>query len=150
VGGATPSRSTGALDLWIRRSGGNVERVSRALARFGALGLAAAYAAWIGVSLLLLPPVALLKDPRRSFTITVKDWNRKGRPVHRPNLLRSDPRRACSFDGLEEHVAGGEDGDRHGPGPGRIRRRSQPGHGRRRRLNHTVRRVPSRRREDAR
>lgn len=46
-----------------------------------ALGLAAAYAASIGLSLLMLPSVALLKNSRRSFTITVKDWNRKDRPL---------------------------------------------------------------------
>jgi monofunctional biosynthetic peptidoglycan transglycosylase len=42
--------------------------------------LAAAYAGWIGVSLLLLPPVASLANPRASLVITVKDWNRKDHP----------------------------------------------------------------------
>ncbi len=36
--------------------------------------------AWLGASLLLLPSVAPLKDPRKSFVVVVKDWNRKNRP----------------------------------------------------------------------
>ncbi len=39
-----------------------------------------AYAAWIGISLLLLPPVSTLANPRLSLVITVKDWNRKDHP----------------------------------------------------------------------
>jgi len=39
-----------------------------------------AYAAWIGLSLLLLPPVSTLANPRVSLVITVKDWNRKDHP----------------------------------------------------------------------
>ena len=46
----------------------------------GGLGLVFAYAAWIGVSLLFLPSVNMLKNPRASFTITVRDWNRKEHP----------------------------------------------------------------------
>ncbi|HZW35636.1 MAG TPA: monofunctional biosynthetic peptidoglycan transglycosylase, partial [Candidatus Deferrimicrobiaceae bacterium] len=42
--------------------------------------LVAAYAGWIAVSLLLLPPVASLANPRASLVITVKDWNRKDHP----------------------------------------------------------------------
>ncbi|MBI5419794.1 MAG: monofunctional biosynthetic peptidoglycan transglycosylase [Deltaproteobacteria bacterium] len=45
-----------------------------------AAGLIAACAAWIGVSLLWLPPVAPLANPRTSMVITVKDWNRKDHP----------------------------------------------------------------------
>jgi len=37
-------------------------------------------AGWIGVSLLLLPSVRLLADPRRSFVIPVEDWNRRDHP----------------------------------------------------------------------
>lgn len=39
-----------------------------------------ACAAWIGGSLLFLPSVDPLKNPRASFAITVKDWNRKDHP----------------------------------------------------------------------
>lgn len=40
-------------------------------------GLAALCAAWLGISLLLLPPVEPLARPRESLVITVRDWNRK-------------------------------------------------------------------------
>ena len=43
-------------------------------------GVVLAYAAWIGISLFLLPPVATLANPRLSLVITVKDWNRKDHP----------------------------------------------------------------------
>jgi monofunctional biosynthetic peptidoglycan transglycosylase len=36
-----------------------------------------ALAAWVGVSILTLPPVAPLAKPGASMTITVKDWHRK-------------------------------------------------------------------------
>ncbi len=42
--------------------------------------LIAVPACWIGISLLFLPSVALLKNPRTSLVITVKDWNRKDHP----------------------------------------------------------------------
>jgi len=42
--------------------------------------LIAAFAGWIGVSLLFLPSVAPLANSRASLVITVKDWNRKGHP----------------------------------------------------------------------
>ena len=45
-----------------------------------AVGFIVAYAGWIGVSLLFLPSVAPLANPRTSVVITVKDWNRKDRP----------------------------------------------------------------------
>lgn len=37
-------------------------------------------AGWIGVSLLLLPSVRPLADPRRSLVITVRDWNHRNHP----------------------------------------------------------------------
>jgi monofunctional biosynthetic peptidoglycan transglycosylase len=42
--------------------------------------LALASAAWVGVSLLMLPPVAPLARPGVSMVITVKDWSRKDHP----------------------------------------------------------------------
>jgi monofunctional glycosyltransferase len=39
-------------------------------------GLAALWAAWLWISLLLLPPVEQLARPRASLVITVRDWNR--------------------------------------------------------------------------
>jgi monofunctional biosynthetic peptidoglycan transglycosylase len=39
-----------------------------------------ALAAWVAVSLLTLPSVAPLADPRRSIVITVKDWERRAHP----------------------------------------------------------------------
>jgi monofunctional biosynthetic peptidoglycan transglycosylase len=45
-----------------------------------AVGLVVAYAGWIGVSLLFLPSVSPLANPRTSVVITVKDWNRKDHP----------------------------------------------------------------------
>ncbi len=45
-----------------------------------AVCLGAAFAAWIGISLLFLPPVSTLANPRASLVITVKDWNRKDHP----------------------------------------------------------------------
>ena len=42
-----------------------------------AAALLVACAAWIGGSLFFLPSVEPLKNPRSSFAITVKDWNRK-------------------------------------------------------------------------
>jgi len=44
---------------------------------YAAAGLLVACAGWIGFSLLTLPSVAPLADPRTSLMITVKDWNRK-------------------------------------------------------------------------
>jgi monofunctional biosynthetic peptidoglycan transglycosylase len=43
-------------------------------------GVIVAYAAWIGISLFLLPPVSTLANPRVSLVITVKDWKRKDHP----------------------------------------------------------------------
>ena len=43
-------------------------------------GIVLAYAAWIGISLFLLPPVSTLANPRVSLVITVKDWQRKDHP----------------------------------------------------------------------
>ena len=56
--------------------------VSRILRRVALLagGAMVLWAAWTGVSLLFLPPVAPLADPKASFGITVKDWRRKDRP----------------------------------------------------------------------
>lgn len=54
-------------------------RISRKILLAAAVPIAA-YAAWIGVSLLALPPVAPLANPRNSLVITVKDWNRKDHP----------------------------------------------------------------------
>lgn len=42
-----------------------------------AAALLVAWGAWIGGSLFFLPSVEPLKNPRSSFAITVKDWNRK-------------------------------------------------------------------------
>ena len=57
-------------------------RVSRPFRKIAlvAVGLIVAYAGWIGVSLLFLPSVAPLANPRTSVVITVKDWNRKDHP----------------------------------------------------------------------
>ena len=38
------------------------------------LGAILLYAAWIGVTLFRLPPVAGLVDPKMNLTIQVKDW----------------------------------------------------------------------------
>ena len=43
-------------------------------------GLLLLWMAWLGASLLILPSVSPLKDPRKSFVVVVKDWNRKNRP----------------------------------------------------------------------
>ncbi len=43
-------------------------------------GLIVVFAGWIGISLLFLPSVAPLANPRVSLVITVKDWNRKSHP----------------------------------------------------------------------
>lgn len=51
--------------------------------RIAALSTAAVLllaAGWIGIPLLLLPSVRPLADPRRSFVITVRDWNRAEHP----------------------------------------------------------------------
>ncbi|NJD62916.1 MAG: monofunctional biosynthetic peptidoglycan transglycosylase [Deltaproteobacteria bacterium] len=57
-------------------------RAPRRLRKIALAGvvLVAAYAGWIGISLLFLPPVASLANPRASLVITVKDWNRKDHP----------------------------------------------------------------------
>jgi monofunctional biosynthetic peptidoglycan transglycosylase len=57
-------------------------RVSRFFRRTALIvtGIVLACAAWIGISLLLLPPVSTLANPRVSLVITVKDWNRKDHP----------------------------------------------------------------------
>ncbi len=57
-------------------------RVSRFFKRTALIvaGIILAYAAWIGISLFLLPPVSTLANPRVSLVITVKDWNRKEHP----------------------------------------------------------------------
>jgi monofunctional biosynthetic peptidoglycan transglycosylase len=57
-------------------------QVSRPFRRIAlvAVGLVVAYAGWIGISLLFLPSVAPLANPRTSVVITVKDWNRKEHP----------------------------------------------------------------------
>lgn len=57
-------------------------RVSRPLLRvaLAAVGIFVAYAAWIGISLTLLPPVASLAKPQVSLVITVKDWHRNDHP----------------------------------------------------------------------
>ncbi|HEY5764603.1 MAG TPA: biosynthetic peptidoglycan transglycosylase, partial [Candidatus Deferrimicrobiaceae bacterium] len=54
-------------------------RIVRRIALLAAGG-AALWAAWIGASLLSLPPVAPLANPKSSFVITVKDWHRKDHP----------------------------------------------------------------------
>ena len=43
-------------------------------------GLILLWTAWLAASLLFLPSVAPLKDPRKSYVVVVKDWNRKNRP----------------------------------------------------------------------
>src|SRR5512145_2954171 len=43
-------------------------------------GVILLWMAWIGASLLFLPSVDPLKDPRKSYVVVVKDWNRKNRP----------------------------------------------------------------------
>ncbi len=43
-------------------------------------GLLLLWMAWLGTSLLFLPSVATLKDPRKSYVVVVRDWNRKSRP----------------------------------------------------------------------
>ncbi|MBI5575927.1 MAG: monofunctional biosynthetic peptidoglycan transglycosylase [Deltaproteobacteria bacterium] len=53
--------------------------MSRKILLFAAAGFLLS-ALWIGGSLLFLPPVGPLKNPRASFVITVKDWNRKDHP----------------------------------------------------------------------
>jgi monofunctional biosynthetic peptidoglycan transglycosylase len=57
-------------------------RPSRFPKRFALIvsGLALACAAWIGISILFLPSVKPLANPRTSLVITVKDWNRKDHP----------------------------------------------------------------------
>jgi len=57
-------------------------RVSRFVKRtvLVVTGIVLAVAAWIGISLFLLPPVSTLANPRVSLVITVKDWNRKDHP----------------------------------------------------------------------
>lgn len=35
---------------------------------------------WLGLSILLLPSVAPLKDPRKSYVVVVKDWRRSNHP----------------------------------------------------------------------
>jgi len=57
-------------------------RPSRFLKRIALLvaGLVLACAAWIGISILLLPSVKPFANPRTSLVITVKDWNRKDHP----------------------------------------------------------------------
>lgn len=57
-------------------------RIPRTIRRLVLLagGLAALCAAWLGISLLLLPSVAQLADTRASFVIAVRDWNRKDHP----------------------------------------------------------------------
>jgi monofunctional biosynthetic peptidoglycan transglycosylase len=56
-------------------------RASRTLRKIAlvAAGLLVACAGWIGISLLFLPSVAPLANPRTSLVITVKDWQRKDR-----------------------------------------------------------------------
>jgi monofunctional biosynthetic peptidoglycan transglycosylase len=57
-------------------------RLSRPFRRIAlvAVGLVVACAGWIGGSLLFLPSVSPLVNPRKSVVITVKDWNRKDHP----------------------------------------------------------------------
>lgn len=57
-------------------------RVPRSLKAvlFAAAGIVAACAAWTAYSVARLPPVGPLKNPRSSFVVTVKDWNRKDHP----------------------------------------------------------------------
>lgn len=56
-----------------------VPRTARRIVILG-VGLAVLWAGSIGVSLLFLPAVAALKNPRTSIVITVKDWKRKDHP----------------------------------------------------------------------
>src|SRR6266542_1415889 len=53
-------------------------RFRRILAALAVSGLA--LAAWVGASILTLPPVAPLAKPGVSIVITVKDWERKDHP----------------------------------------------------------------------
>ncbi|MGE5663371.1 MAG: monofunctional biosynthetic peptidoglycan transglycosylase [Deltaproteobacteria bacterium] len=50
------------------------------LALLASGGLVLLWIAWLGVSLLLLPSVAPLKDPRKSYVVVVRDWKRANRP----------------------------------------------------------------------
>ncbi len=75
---------------------------------FGALFLL--WAAWLGASLLFLPSVAPLKDPRKSYVVVVKDWNRKNRPfVLGPKNRRWTPIGAIPSS-MRKAVVAAEDG----------------------------------------
>lgn len=68
-----------------------------------------ALAAWVGVSILTLPPVAPLTKPGSSMTITVKDWHRKDhRFVVGPRNPRWTPYRAIPA-ALKKAVIASED-----------------------------------------
>ncbi|HSQ15047.1 MAG TPA: monofunctional biosynthetic peptidoglycan transglycosylase [Candidatus Binatia bacterium] len=68
-----------------------------------------ALAAWVGVSILTLPPVAPLAKPGASMTITVKDWHRKDhRFVVGPRNPRWTPYRAIPA-ALKKAVIASED-----------------------------------------
>src|SRR5512143_329377 len=74
-------------------------------------GVILLWTAWIGVSLLLLPSVAPLKDPRKSYVVVVKDWNRKSRPfVLGPKNRRWTPIRAIPSS-MKKAVVAAEDGN---------------------------------------
>jgi len=68
-----------------------------------------ALAAWVGFSILTLPPVAPLAKPGASMTITVKDWHRKDhRFVVGPRNPRWTPYRAIPA-ALKKAVIASED-----------------------------------------
>jgi len=71
--------------------------------------VALALAVWVGVSILMLPPVAPLAKPGASMTITVRDWHRKDhRFVVGPRNPRWTPYRAFPA-ALREAVVASED-----------------------------------------
>ena len=72
-------------------------------------GVVLLWMAWIGASLLFLPSVSTLKDPRKSYVVVVKDWNRKNRPfVLGPKNRRWTPIRAIPSS-LKKAVVAAED-----------------------------------------
>src|SRR5512145_1127787 len=73
-------------------------------------GVILLWMAWIGASLLFLPSVAPLKDPRKSYVVVVRDWNRKNRPfVLGPKNRRWTPIGAIPSS-MKKAVVAAEDG----------------------------------------
>ncbi|HEY3490537.1 MAG TPA: monofunctional biosynthetic peptidoglycan transglycosylase [Candidatus Deferrimicrobiaceae bacterium] len=85
----------------------------RSLRRFFLWGflLVAAYFGYIAVSLALMPSVSILKDPRVSMVITVKDWNGDEHPfVVGPKNRNWTPARAIPA-AMKRAVVASEDGN---------------------------------------